>query len=100
MWVIFSFLIATAFAFNEQISYKELLDCKEFRSSAYSHNYNQFFRIDSFENSKPMGDEFFRIKFYMLATNDMWIVLSESPQVTKDSIEIGKHKRLKKYKIY
>lgn len=101
MWLLVIFLIAPALAFNEHISYSEFLNCKEFRSPANSRYETQYFSIKSFENNKPTENDFFRIKFFILASTNVSITLIDNPLVTpKEHIVISRYNISQHYQFY
>ncbi|KAL5291912.1 hypothetical protein ACFFRR_010967 [Megaselia abdita] len=82
------FFVAPVLSFNKLISYSELLKCKEFQGPA-DYKYEQFFDIMKFENNKPSNGEVFRIKFYVLTTRDVWMLLTPTANLTPEAYEIG-----------
>lgn len=89
MWILIILLAVPAFSFNAHISYNDLLECKEFHVNS-GYKYTQFFDISKFENNNPGRNEIFRIKFYIMANKDMWILLTPGTNLTQNAHEIGK----------
>lgn len=89
MWNLLLLFIVPVFSYNKHISYSDLLKCKEFRGPN-DYKYEQFFDITNFEHNKPASGEVFRLKFYVMSTRDVWMLLTPSTNLTGEAHEIGK----------
>lgn len=77
--VLSSALINIAVAYNKHISYKTLLECKEYQLDRPNFtSYRDFFELVKFQNNKFSEREHFRIKLYILAAKDAKILLKSS----------------------
>lgn len=72
-------LIHLAVSHNKNISYKTLLECQEYQLDGPNVNsYKDFFELVKFKNNKLSEREHFRIKMYVLATEDAKILLKSA----------------------
>lgn len=81
-------LLQVAVSYNKNISYKNLLECQEYQlDGANVNSYKDFFELVKFKNNKFSEREHFRIKIYVLATEDAKILLKSSGS---SAYEIGR----------
>lgn len=82
-------LLHLAVCYNKNISYKTLLECQEYQLDGPNVNsYKDFFELVKFHNNKLSEREHFRIKIYVLATEDAKILLKSTGS---SAYEIGRY---------
>lgn len=88
--MILLFCVNSISAFNANLPYSVLSQCKEYQIDE-GYNYKDAFAISDLKNNKPFENEIFRMKFYVFTTNDAHMLITNEPkaQVGDPAYEIG-----------
>lgn len=83
--------VNTIIAFNVDLPYSVLSQCKEYRIDD-DYSYRDPFNISAMQNNKPFNNEIFRLKFYVFTRNDAHLLITNLPkvQVKEPAYEIGR----------